>query len=74
VTPTEEHAAMRPRTLSLGPLVVCTYARTDFWVRLFGRGLSVEYPAHPGGFVPFSERYGYQRAWHVGGACIKCVR
>lgn len=61
------------RTFRLGPLVGCIYGGTDAWVRLFGWGVSVQRPAHPDGYVSFSERYGYQRTWHVSGACVQIL-
>lgn len=61
------------------------YAPWDWWVRWgrLGPGLSVQPAAHthrlPGSnvavaYVPFSEREGLQRAWHVLGLCIKPLR
>lgn len=61
------------RSVHLGPLYACRYGKTDGWFRLFGYGLSIERPAHPDGWVSFSERNGYRKAWHVGGACIKVL-
>ena len=64
------HVAVSQRRL--GPLT---------WTRYYQNGRLVERhwwlagwvfarPAHPDGFVSFSERYGYRKAWHVFGGCL----
>ena len=57
---------------------LCVVTRTDWFFRILGYGLSVTYPAHPDGWVMFSEREGFRPAIHLSwgqrGAKILCIK
>jgi hypothetical protein len=59
--------------MRLGPLSARAWTPTDWFVRWGRHGISVQRPAHPDGFVVFSECMGYRKAWHILGACIKTL-
>ena len=54
------------------PAFIRVYGWRDWFFRVLGWGLSIE-PLR--GHRPlFSERYGYRKAWHVAGLCVKPLR
>lgn len=68
----ERHAVqvdLRVVSLILWRRHASTESRRSLDVILPG-GWRYEWPAHPLGHVPFSERYGQTPAWHLLGGCL----